>query len=112
MTYEAPVADILLALEQAGLATGFEDELYINLSPDVAAAIIEEAGKFASTRLAPLNRIGDQARSTFENGRVFVPPGWTEAYRDWTDAGWNALPCPADYGGQELPALINAACTE
>jgi acyl-CoA dehydrogenase len=112
MTYQAPVADILLALEQAGLAKGFEDQLYLDLTSDVAAAVIEEAGKFASVRLAPLNRIGDEAGSTFENGKVTVPSGWTEAYRDWCAAGWNALPCPVEYGGQGLPALINAACVE
>jgi acyl-CoA dehydrogenase len=112
MTYAAPVADILLALEQAGLAKGFEDQLYLDLTEEVAAAIIEEAGKFASSRLAPLNRLGDEAGSTFENGKVTVPPGWAEAYRDWCKAGWNALPCPVEYGGQNLPSLINAACTE
>ena len=112
MTYQAPVADILLALEQAGLAKGFEDQLYLDLTEDVAAAVIEEAGKFASARLAPLNRIGDEAGSTYHDGKVTVPSGWTEVYKDWCAAGWNALPCPADYGGQNLPALINAACTE
>jgi alkylation response protein AidB-like acyl-CoA dehydrogenase len=112
MTYTAPVIDILLALEQAGLAKGFEDQLYLDLSQDVAAAIIEEAGRFANARIAPLNRLGDQVGAKFDQGKIILPPGWAETYRDWCAAGWNALPCPSEFGGQNLPALINAACTE
>ena len=33
-------------------------------------------------------------------------------YRAWSEAGWNALPGPAEYGGQGLPTLLNTACIE
>ena len=47
-----------------------------------------------------------RATAPTRNGEVVPPPGWKEAYRDWTGAGWNALP-PAEFGGQGLPAMID-----
>ena len=35
-----------------------------------------------------------------------------EAYRAWAQAGWNALAAPAQWGGQDLPQALNAACIE
>ena len=41
-----------------------------------------------------------------------MPPGWKDAYRAWTQAGWNGLASPAQFGGQDLPYAVNAACIE
>src|SRR5436853_2061753 len=41
-----------------------------------------------------------------------MPPGWREAYQAWAQAGWNGLAAPAQWGGQELPQAINAACID
>jgi alkylation response protein AidB-like acyl-CoA dehydrogenase len=62
--------------------------------------------------LAPLDRIGDRHGTPFKDGVVTTPPGWKEAYRDWAAAGWNGLTAPAQWGGQELPQAVSAACTE
>ena len=62
--------------------------------------------------IAPLNRVGDRHGTPFKDGAVTMPPGWKEAYRAWTEAGWNALPGPVDYGGQGLPVLLNSGCVE
>jgi butyryl-CoA dehydrogenase len=43
---------------------------------------------------------------------VTTAPGWKEAYAAWTEAGWNALPGPVEYGGQGLPTLLNSGCVE
>jgi butyryl-CoA dehydrogenase len=59
-----------------------------------------------------LNRIADRHGTPFADGRVTMPPGFKEAYAAWTQAGWNALPGPAEYGGQGLPTLLNSACVE
>ena len=74
--------------------------------------ILEEAGRFANDVIAPLNREGDRHGATLKDGAVTTAPGWKEAYRAWTEAGWNALPGPVDYGGQGLPTLLNSACVE
>ena len=113
MTYRAPVADILTTLRDvAGLDKMVADGLAPDLEGGMAEAVLEEAGRFANDRLAPLNWIGDQSGSKLKDGVITTPPGWKEAYRDWAEAGWNGLPGPVDYGGQGLPMLVQAACIE
>ena len=113
MTYRAPVADIAFALKSAaGFGTALAEGLYGDLTDDVVDAVLEEAGKFATDVLGPLNPIGDRHGSLFEDCAVTTAPGWKEAYRAWAQAGWNGLAAPAQWGGQELPHAVNAACIE
>jgi alkylation response protein AidB-like acyl-CoA dehydrogenase len=113
MTYRAPVADIAFALkEAAGFAPALADHIYGDLGDDVVDAVLTEAGRFATEILAPLNTVGDRTGATFKDGAVTTAPGWKEAYRAWTEAGWNGLAAPTQWGGQELPHALNAACLE
>ncbi len=113
MTYRAPINDMLLALNHgAGLAAAVKGGHYGDFDSDMTAAILEEAGRFASDVLAPLNREGDKAGIKLSNGNVTTAPGWPDAYRRWTEAGWNAVSGSEAWGGQGLPLAINAACTE
>ena len=113
MTYRAPVEDILFAMIHAGgMAHGIEQGIYADLADGVAEAVLEEAGKFAGERLAPLNKVGDRHGTPFRDGVVSMPPGWQETYRDWAAAGWGSLVADAEHGGQGLPTLLNSACTE
>ena len=113
MTYRAPINDMLLALHHgAGLRAAVKAGHYGDFDSDIAAAVLEEAGRFAGDVLAPLNRIGDQNGIKLENGQVTTAPGWPDAYRRWTEAGWNAVSGSEAFGGQGLPLAINAACTE
>jgi acyl-CoA dehydrogenase len=113
MTYRAPVADIAFALEHAaGLGPALAEGLYGDLSQDVVQAVLEEAGRFAGDVLAPLNAPGDRYGTPFKDGAVATAPGWKNAYRAWAQAGWNGLAAPAQWGGQDLPQAVNAACIE
>jgi acyl-CoA dehydrogenase len=113
MTYRAPINDILLALNHgAGLKAALEAGHYGDFDADITGAVLEEAGKFASDVLAPLNRIGDEHGIKLDDGKVTTAPGWPDAYKRWTDGGWNAVSGPETFGGQGLPLAINAACTE
>jgi alkylation response protein AidB-like acyl-CoA dehydrogenase len=113
MTYRAPVADIAFTLKHAaGLSEALAQGLYGDLGEDLVDAVLEEAGRFAGDVIAPLNRIGDKHGTPFKDGAVTMPPGWKEAYTAWAAAGWNGLAAPADFGGQNLPHALNAACTE
>jgi acyl-CoA dehydrogenase len=113
MSYRAPINDMLLALNHgAGLQAAVQAGHYGDFDADITAAVLEEAGKFASDVLAPLNRIGDQNGIKLDGGKVTTAPGWPDAYRRWTAAGWNAVSGPEAFGGQGLPLAINAACTE
>src|SRR5438105_9578821 len=113
MTYRAPVAEIAFTLKHAaGLKQALDDGLYGDLTEDLVDAVLEEAGKFATDVIAPLNRVGDAHGTPFKDGVVTMPPGWKEAYTAWAAAGWNGLAAPADAGGQGLPHALNAACIE
>jgi 3-(methylthio)propanoyl-CoA dehydrogenase len=111
--YAAPLAEMhfvmteLAGLEGLAELPGLEDA-----TPDLVEAVLEEAGKFASNALAPLNRIGDQVGSRLDAGGVVTPPGWREAYQAFTEAGWNGLVFDPAWGGQGLPWLVNAAVQE
>lgn len=113
MTYQAPVDDILHALKSAaGLDDLLSRNILADLDTDTVRAIIEEAGRFGSEILDPLNRDGDRIGSTLSSGKVATPPGWTEAYRQFVESGWSALPGPPEYGGQGLPEIVSMAVSE
>ncbi len=113
MTYRAPISDIAFALKHAaGLKEAMAEGLYAELDEATVDTVLEEAGRFASEVIAPLNRVGDTFGTPFKDGVVTTPPGWKEAYTAWAAAGWNGLASPADFGGQELPHAVNAACIE
>ncbi|GJE59687.1 acyl-CoA dehydrogenase [Methylobacterium trifolii] len=105
MSYRAPVSEMVFALaEVAGLGP--------DLSAEDAEAVLTEAGRLAGGVIAPLNRAGDRHGTPFSDGTVTTPPGWREAYRTFTAGGWNGLTADPDFGGQGLPHLLSAACTE
>jgi alkylation response protein AidB-like acyl-CoA dehydrogenase len=112
-TYTAPLKDMGFVLREladlAGIARlpGYEDA-----TPELADAILEEAARFASSVLAPLNRSGDQEGAHWHEGHVTPPRGFREAYRQFADNGWCALPCRPEHGGQGLPRLVAAAVSE
>ena len=113
MSYEAPVDDILFALKTAADFSGEMDKGGSHgLDEDTLRAILEEAGKFAGEQLAPLNKAGDRTPSRWANGHVVTPMGWKEAYGAFREAGWSALPCPEQYGGQALPETVAMAVCE
>ncbi len=113
MTYRAPISDMLLSLNHgAGLKAAVEAGHYGDFDGDIVSAVLEEAGKFATDVLAPLNQVGDEHGIKLSDGKVTTAPGWPDAYKRWTEGGWNAVSGPEDFGGQGLPIAINAACTE
>ena len=113
MSYTAPIRDMqfvlreLAGLEQVARLPGYEEA-----TPDVVDAILEEAGKFASEVLAPLNASGDQQGAVWKDGEVIMPPGFKEAYKRFVDNGWNAIGAEPEYGGQGMPKLVVAAVNE
>src|SRR2546429_4074824 len=107
-SYVAPLKDMRFVLnELAGLSEvaklpGFEEA-----SPDTVDAILEQASKFASEVLDPINFSGDQEGSQLSDGEVRTPRGFRDAYRKFCDGGWTALPFGREWGGQGLPRLVS-----
>jgi alkylation response protein AidB-like acyl-CoA dehydrogenase len=110
--YKAPVGDILAALRAQGLDMALGRGAYAELTADVADAIVEEAGKFASDEVAPLGEVGDKQGARLIDGAVKTPDGWADLYKAWSAAGWNSLTAPEAYGGQALPHMLLVATLE
>lgn len=81
-------------------------ERFADASPDVVQAVVEGAGAFAAGEWAPLNRKGDTEGARIVEGKVVLPEGFAQAYRDFVDAGWNAVSAPEEFGGQGLPSRL------
>jgi alkylation response protein AidB-like acyl-CoA dehydrogenase len=111
--YTAPLKDMqfvlreLAGLEALGQLPGFEE-----VNEALVMAILEEAGKFATGVLSPLNWAGDRDGPRWSDGRVATTPGWKPAYAQFVQGGWNALACPTEHGGQGLPRLVSALVEE
>ena len=111
--YRSPVANIAFTLRNAAdFEAARAEGIYGDLGADDIDAILEEAGKFASDVIAPLNIVGDRFGTPFKDGKITMPPGWKEAYTAWAAAGWNGVASPEQWGGQGLPQAINIACIE
>jgi 3-(methylthio)propanoyl-CoA dehydrogenase len=112
-TYEAPLKDMqfviceLAGLDQVTALPGWQET-----DKEVVNAILQEASRFASEVLTPLNRVGDQAGVIWKDGNVIMAPGFREAYQGYIDTGWNRLGFDPEYGGQAIPGLIGAAVQE
>jgi alkylation response protein AidB-like acyl-CoA dehydrogenase len=107
MTYQAPYKDMQLLVAQAYQQHGLDKlESLEGFDTDLANAVMEEAAKFASGVLAPLNQVGDVQGCRFEEGKVITPDGWKDAYRHFSESGWIGLALPETFGGQGLPKYI------
>jgi 3-(methylthio)propanoyl-CoA dehydrogenase len=113
MTYKAPLKDMLFGIKHianidaVAQIPGFEDAGF-----DTAQAVLEECAKFNEGVLGPLNWTGDINPSSFKDGKVTTTPGFKEAFKRYTEGGWQGLQHPVDFGGQGLPKTIAAACIE
>jgi alkylation response protein AidB-like acyl-CoA dehydrogenase len=111
--YTAPLRDMkfaikeLVGLEAVSSLPGCEE-----VSPDLVDAVLEEAGKFATGVLSPLNWPGDRNGCKLQDAVVTTPPGFREAYRQFREAGWPALSCDPHFGGQGLPFLLAHSVSE
>ena len=82
------------------------------VDPELMQQVLEEAGKFVGSVVAPLNREGDEIGAQWQDGAVTMPPGFREAYQAFWQAGWPALASSAEDGGQGLPSVLEAMLYE
>ncbi len=112
--YKAPLRDIRFVLNEllqmpahyAGLP-GAEEA-----TPELVDAILQEGARFAENELVPLNRIGDQQGCRWQDGEVFTPDGFKQAYEKFVEGGWPSLSHPPALGGQGLPESLGIVINE
>ncbi|MCL7714086.1 acyl-CoA dehydrogenase C-terminal domain-containing protein [Stenotrophomonas mori] len=113
--YTAPVTDLRFALHDVlGAETLFAAMGLEEASADVIDAVLEEAGRFSASVLAPLNAVGDQTGCTLDKatGDVTTAPGFKEAYAQFVEGGWTGLTAAAEFGGQGMPETLGMALSE
>lgn len=112
-TYVAPLRDMqfilkdIAGLEEICALPGNEE-----CSVDLVESILDEAAKFATGVLDPINRNGDSVGSQCKDGVVTTATGFKDAYKLFCETGWNAMPFSPEYGGQGLPASVTMAVNE
>ena len=95
------------SIEEIARLRGLEEA-----TPDVVAAVLEEAARLSGEVLAPINQEGDRQGSQLIDGVVRTPGPWRAAYKTFVEGGWNGAVNEPEYGGMGLPWLVNAAVQE
>ncbi|WP_299871310.1 acyl-CoA dehydrogenase C-terminal domain-containing protein [uncultured Sulfitobacter sp.] len=111
-SYTAPTKDMQFVLHDVLNISQSDIPGYSDLEPDFTSAVLEEAGKLTSEVIAPLNVVGDKEGCRLENGVVYTPKGFKEAFEQVKEGGWTGLDMPEEYGGQNMPVVIGSAVGE
>ena len=113
--YTPPLRDMRFVLHEL---LNVERELkllppHADIDAGTIDSILEEAGKFCSEVLQPLNAVGDrEGCKLLPDGSVKTPTGFKEAYQQFVEAGWPSLGADPDFGGQGLPHVVHSAVME
>ncbi len=114
MGYKAPLDEIeftlanIVDLESISKLNGFQHADLATVS-----GVLEEAGRFFSEVIAPLNRIGDQQGSKLQaDGTVKTPDGFRDAYKKYVEAGWGGVHIAEEYGGGGMPYTVGVVIQE
>jgi alkylation response protein AidB-like acyl-CoA dehydrogenase len=112
--YVPPLRDIRFVLEQvAPVAALSRLDAYRHADPETVFGVVEEAGRFVASVVAPLNRVGDRTPLRLDDaGNVATPPGFQDAYRQYVEAGWGAVPFAPEFGGGGFPWLVTVVLQE
>ncbi|MCT4553306.1 MAG: acyl-CoA dehydrogenase [Pelagimonas sp.] len=114
MTYQAPLRDILFAIEHLSAWSDVTAQpQYQDIGKEDAEAALEALGRFSAEVIAPLARLGDEAGGArLEGDKVVLPQAFHDAYQQFVEMGWQSLSHPADHGGMGLPRAVGAAASE
>jgi alkylation response protein AidB-like acyl-CoA dehydrogenase len=85
---------------------------YQEVDRDQLAMVLDEALKVAKGSVAACNEAGDRVGAQFEHGKVRLPEGFTEAYRDLADGGWISPTMDPAFGGMGLPEAVGTGISE
>jgi 3-(methylthio)propanoyl-CoA dehydrogenase len=112
-TYTAPLRDVRFVLEHiTPLADLTATEAFAHAEPDLVAGLLEEAGRFAASAIAPTNRDGDAEGARVVDGGVVTPESFKTAYRQFVESGWGAIQHPAEFEGGAFPLTVANAVKE
>ena len=104
---------MLFVLEHiAGLPELANRKGYDHADLETVEGVLGEAARFMEEQLAPLNQKGDQEGVVVENGQIFHPEGFADAYARFVEAGWNGIALDESHGGGGMPWCVGLAVQE
>jgi alkylation response protein AidB-like acyl-CoA dehydrogenase len=112
MPYRRQAEALVRQLEIAPFLDALEAEAPGSVDPDIWAAIVEQAARFAEGLIGPVDAALDRQGACLRDGRVVTADGHRAAWRRFADDGWLTLALPEAAGGQGLPLALLTACEE
>ena len=106
MSYQAPLRDMRFVMHELFDISGHCEALGNGIDRDLIDGVLEEAARYTSEVIAPLNRNSDEQGCSLQDGQVTTPDGFIEAYQQYVDNGWGSMTGPEAYGGQALPQML------
>jgi alkylation response protein AidB-like acyl-CoA dehydrogenase len=110
-SYTPPLRDMQFVMHEVFKVTDDFKAMphHADIDVDTINAVLEEAGKFATDVIFPLNISGDSEGCTLDpvTHAVTTPKGFKEAYAQYVAGGWPALSSDPEFGGQGLPLVVN-----
>ena len=106
MSYQAPLRDMRFVLHELFDISAHCVLLGNGLDRDLVDGVLEEAARYTSEVVAPLNRNSDEQGCSLDSGAVTTPDGFPAAYQQYVDNGWASMTGPQEFGGQGLPQLL------
>ena len=114
--YQAPVRDMQFVMhELLNVESEYKNiPAHAEMDADTINQVLEAGAQFTSEVLFPLNAVGDRegCKHSRDDFSVKTPAGFKEAYKQFVEAGWPALGCDPEFGGQGLPVVVNQAFYE
>lgn len=111
--YKAPEREIKFVLRDVlNVDRLSELDAFADATPDIIDGVIDEAAKFIEGRLLPIRESGDAQGCSIEDGKVTIPDGYIDAYKEYVEAGWAGLANDPQWGGQGLPYTLGKVVEE
>ena len=114
LSYKAPLRDIRFLTNEVFNYPEHYKTLKSgeNADPETVDMMLESFADYCSNVLMPLYQSGDAEGCHFDKGVVTTPKGFKEAYDMFVEAGYQAIPCPEEFGGLNMPMSVNLIKSE
>jgi len=99
-------------LEWLDLDAVLKGAAYQDVDREQLGMVLEEALKVAKGSIAGCNETGDRVGAQWEHGKVQLPEGFAEGFRDLASGGWISATMNPEFGGMGLPESVGTAISE
>lgn len=111
-TYNPPIDDVEFVLYGVLEIDDEWQKLDIPMDRELARSVLEEGGRVARDVMEPLSQSADQEGATWDDGNVYAPTGFKEAFDVLTQGGWLGTGGNPAYGGQGMPKILTTVIEE